>query len=90
MDNRSVFEIKSNIKESIAGGGSYEVNGNQSTGIAFGLDRVIALMAGTNSIRDVIAFPKNKYAQSLMVGSPSKVAQKQLDELSIKLSKQEK
>ncbi len=59
-------------------------------GIAFGLDRVIALMAGTNSIRDVIAFPKNKYAQSLMVSSPSKVAKKQLDELSIQLKKQSK
>ncbi|MFH2027632.1 MAG: aspartate--tRNA ligase [Nanoarchaeota archaeon] len=54
-------------------------------GIAFGLDRMIALMTGNESIREVIAFPKTKNAESLMEGSPSEVDDKQLKELSIKL-----
>ena len=56
-------------------------------GIAFGLDRLVALIAGVDNIREVIAFPKNKLAQSLMVDSPSTVAEKQLDELGIKVNK---
>ncbi len=47
-------------------------------GIAFGIDRIAALMAGTESIRDVIAFPKTTTAQCLMTGAPSPVPDKQL------------
>ena len=54
-------------------------------GIAFGLDRIIMLLAGTDNIRDVIAFPKTTSATSLMDKSPSEVSQKQLDELGIEL-----
>ena len=54
-------------------------------GIAFGMDRLAALLTGNESIREVIAFPKTKSAESLMEGSPSAVADKQLKELSIKL-----
>jgi len=54
-------------------------------GIAFGMDRIVAILTGNESIREVIAFPKTKAAESLMDGSPSEVASKQLKELNIKL-----
>ncbi len=54
-------------------------------GIAFGMDRIVALLTGNESIREVIAFPKTKNAESLMDGSPSEVSDKQLNELNIKL-----
>ena len=54
-------------------------------GIAFGIDRIAALMAGTDSIRDVIAFPKTASAQCLLTSAPSPVPDKQLAELHIKV-----
>jgi aspartyl-tRNA synthetase len=54
-------------------------------GIAFGLDRIVAMMAGTESIRDVIAFPKTQRAQDLLTQAPSPVDEKQLRELHIRL-----
>lgn len=54
-------------------------------GIAFGMDRIVAILTGNESIREVIAFPKTKNAESLMEGSPSEVDEKQLKELNIKL-----
>jgi aspartyl-tRNA synthetase len=54
-------------------------------GIAFGFDRMVAMMAGVDQIRDVIAFPKTQRGQDLMVEAPSPVTEKQLRELHIKL-----
>jgi len=56
-------------------------------GIAFGIDRIAALMAGTESIRDVIAFPKTASAQDLLTGAPSNVAEAQLQELHVRVVK---
>jgi aspartyl-tRNA synthetase len=54
-------------------------------GIAFGLDRIVTLMSGAESIRDVIAFPKTQRAQCLLTQAPSAVDDKQLRELHIRL-----
>jgi aspartyl-tRNA synthetase len=53
-------------------------------GIAFGLDRVVALMCGEESIRDVIAYPKTTTAQCLLTGAPSRVPEQQVKELHIR------
>jgi aspartyl-tRNA synthetase len=54
-------------------------------GLAFGFDRIVAMMAGVDQIRDVIAFPKTQRGQDLLTGAPSPVEEKQLRELHIKL-----
>ncbi len=59
-------------------------------GIAFGIDRIAALIAGTDSIRDVIAFPKTASAQDLLTGAPSNVAEAQLQELHVRVAKPQK
>ena len=58
-------------------------------GLAYGVDRFVMLLAGAENIREVIAFPKNKDAMDLMLGSPNAVDTKQLDELGIMIKKTE-
>jgi aspartyl-tRNA synthetase len=54
-------------------------------GIAFGFDRLVMLMCGQSSIRDIIAFPKTQRAACLLTGAPSNAGKKQLDELYLKV-----
>jgi aspartyl-tRNA synthetase len=63
--------------------GAFKYGAPPHGGIAPGLDRLVMLMAGQTSIKEVIAFPKNSFAQSPMDDSPGEVDQKQLDELRI-------
>ena len=59
-------------------------------GIAPGVDRMVMLLAGEDSIREVIPFPMNKNAQDVMMGAPGTVEQKQLDELHIAVVREDK
>ena len=56
-------------------------------GVAFGLDRLVSLFAGLDSIRDCIAFPKNNSGRDVMIDAPSSVDKEQLDELRLSLMK---
>jgi aspartyl-tRNA synthetase len=64
---------------------AFEYGAPPHGGIALGLDRLVAVMNGDNSIRDFIAFPKNNSGRDVMIDSPSPIDNNQLDELNIKL-----
>ena len=55
-------------------------------GLAFGLDRLVSMFAGLDSIRDCIAFPKNNSGRDVMLNAPSVLAESQLEELCIKVN----
>jgi aspartyl-tRNA synthetase len=65
--------------------GALEYGAPPHGGCAFGFDRLCAIMAGTESIRDVIAFPKNNSGKDLMLDAPAPIAAKQLDELHLNI-----
>ena len=64
---------------------SFQYGTPPHAGAAPGIDRMIMLIADSQNIREVIAFPKNKRARDLLMGAPSKVTEKQLEEVHIKL-----
>jgi aspartyl-tRNA synthetase len=66
--------------------GAFEYGAPPHGGIAFGFDRLCAVLNGQNSIRDFIAFPKNNQGRDMMIDAPSEIAPAQLDELALKLN----
>ena len=66
--------------------GAFEYGAPPHGGIAFGFDRLCAILGGSESIRDFIAFPKNNAGRDMMLDAPSTIDNKQLDELQIKLN----
>ncbi len=68
---------------------AFEYGAPPHGGIAFGLDRLCAIMGGADSIRDFIAFPKNNAGRDVMLDAPSAIDQQQLDELNIQLNLKE-
>jgi aspartyl-tRNA synthetase len=66
--------------------GAFEYGAPPHGGIAFGFDRLCAVLNGQNSIRDFIAFPKNNQGRDMMIDAPSEIASSQLEELALKLN----
>jgi aspartyl-tRNA synthetase len=66
--------------------GAFEYGAPPHGGIAFGLDRLSAILGGSESIRDFIAFPKNNSGRDVMLDAPSPLDEQQLKELSIQVN----
>ena len=63
---------------------AFEYGAPPHGGIAFGLDRLVAIMGGNEIIRDFIAFPKNNSGRDIMIDSPSSISEEQLKEINLK------
>jgi aspartyl-tRNA synthetase len=63
---------------------AFEYGAPPHGGIAFGFDRLVSIFSGLDSIRDVIAFPKNNSGRDVMIDSPSTISDAQMKELNIK------
>ena len=66
---------------------AFEYGAPPHGGIALGLDRLVAILDGSESIKDYIAFPKNNSGKDVMINAPSSLSKEQLSELSLKLNK---
>ncbi|MDH3323779.1 MAG: aspartate--tRNA ligase, partial [Flavobacteriaceae bacterium] len=64
---------------------AFEYGAPPHGGLAFGLDRLVAILGGQETIRDFIAFPKNNSGRDVMIDAPSKIDSEQLKELNLKL-----
>jgi aspartyl-tRNA synthetase len=65
---------------------AFEYGAPPHGGIAFGLDRLVAILGGQETIRDFIAFPKNNAGRDVMIEAPDTISQEQLDELHLKIT----
>ncbi|HEY8492529.1 MAG TPA: amino acid--tRNA ligase-related protein, partial [Myxococcota bacterium] len=88
---RRIFEVLGYSKDEMEARFGFMLNALDAGapphgGFAFGLDRMAMLLAGADSLRDVIAFPKTQRGQDLLMGAPSSVDPEQLDELSLRVA----
>jgi aspartyl-tRNA synthetase len=67
--------------------GAFKFGAPPHAGFAFGIDRLVAIFAGEENIREVIAFPKTQSGSDLMTGAPKSIAERHLDELRLRFTK---